>query len=220
MLENPLLGLERAAKEVLDTLAPSVIGARIRRERLAQGLSIRELASSANLGPNSIVRLEAGMGFRPITLIKVCSALGVHLDRIGSANEDQAVAVHRHLDDRWHDLDGYAEGNLGGGDGVLDAEGRLAAIRETSGNPLMLLQSRLASGKLLPTLIEVHHPTPTRSHPGEEFVYVLQGPVRISVASRDYVLETGESMDFWGSEPHSYSPVGELGLVLSVRVNP
>ena len=217
-MAEELLGLERVAKEILARVPPATIGARVRRERQAQKLSIRDLAASANLGPNSIVRLESGMGFRPVTLLKICAALGIHLDRIGSTDESEVVAVHRHADDRWHELDSYAAGTLGGAS--TEEERRMAAAKSGQ-NPLMLLQSRIDTGKLLPTLIEVHQPSPTRAHPGEEFVYVLKGSVVITVAGRDYTLECGESMDFWGSEPHSYAPAGSgAALILSVRVNP
>ena len=220
MRENQLLDLENRARDVLGKLGSSIIGARVKRERLSQGHSIRDLAALAGLGPNSIVRLESGMGFRPLTLIKVCGALGIHVDRLESTAEADIVAVHRKCDDRWHELDSYGAGYLGDGDGVLTETERSRLAAGTQSNPLMLLKSRLGTGRLLPTLIEVHHPTPARSHPGEEFVFALRGPVQVSVAGRDYVLETGESMEFWGWEPHSYSPVGnDAGLLLSIRVN-
>ncbi|MBS1707312.1 MAG: helix-turn-helix transcriptional regulator [Armatimonadetes bacterium] len=212
MAQSELLRLEGVAAEILKNVPLQVIGARIRRERQAQGLSIRVLAKQANLGINSVVRLESGVGFRHTTLVKVCEALGLHLERLASASHE-VVAVHRRTDDRWHELDSYDAGEL-----------PLGSTSEAAGgqgiNPLMLLQSRLASGKLLPTLIEVHSPTKARSHPGEEFVYVLRGPICVTVSGDDYVLETGESIDFWGAELHAYAPVGDAaGLVLSVRVS-
>lgn len=218
--EEHVLGLEKKVRELLNKVEPQVVGARIRRERQAQGLSIRELAALANLGTNSIVRLEAGTGFRPITLIKTCGALGIHVDRIAATSEADVVALHRRADDRWHELDSYGAGYLGGGDGRLSDEERQSAVEGTSRNPLMLLKSRLGTGRLLPTLIEVHNASTTRSHPGEEFVFALRGPVRVTVTEREYVLQTGESMEFWGSEPHSYSPLGDQpGLLLSIRAN-
>lgn len=94
-------------------------------------------------------------------------------------------------------------------------------MAKTGMNPLMLLNSRLTSGKLLPTLIEIHHASKPRSHPGEEFVYVLQGSVKVTVSETDYMLQAGESIEFWGSEPHAYAPTGaDPALLLSVRVNP
>ncbi|MBS1724861.1 MAG: helix-turn-helix transcriptional regulator [Armatimonadetes bacterium] len=220
MAEREILDLEAAAAKIIEEVPHSVIGSRVRRERVSQGLSIRALAKAANLGINSIVRLESGSGFRQMTLVKVCAALGIHLDRIASAG-NEAVAVHRRADDQWHELDSYAKGVLLSGTEKLGPMDRKAALAGTELNPLMLLQSRLATGKMLPTLIELHHPTKPRSHPGEEFVFVLRGPVCVTVSGTSYVLETGESIEFWGTEPHSYAPRGDIpGLVLSIRVSP
>ncbi len=220
MSEMPVLHQERQARELLDLVPPEVIGARIRRERLSQSLSIRDLASRANLGPNSVARLEAGTNFRPITLLKVCAALSIHVDRIAQADECDVVAIHRRYDDRWHDLDGYLDGYLGAADGILSKSERAALVKGTNQNPLLILKSHLESGQLLPTLIEVHTPSIARSHPGEEFVFVLRGPVKMIISGRDYTLDTGESLEFWGTEPHSYAPAkGVVGLILSVRAH-
>ena len=138
-----------------------------------------------------------------------------------STTEDDVVALHRRRDDRWHELEGFGEGFLGGGNGVLSAEERRHLVATGAKNPLVLMESRLQTGKLLPTLIEIHRASSPRSHPGEEFVFTLRGPVQITVAGREYILESGDSMNFWGSEIHSYEPVDDApALILSVRVNP
>ena len=219
MSESDLLKLEHRASELLTNLPKTVVGARIKRERLAQGLSIRALAKAANLGANSVVRLESGAEFRHVTLLKVCEALGIHIDRLAAAGPG-TVAIHRRADDRWHELNFYGSGYLDG-DGQIGDVDRQRAAREKGLNPLMLLQSRLETGKLLPTLIEVHHPTRPRSHPGEEFIYVLKGTARVTVSDVAYDLLEGESMEFWGTETHSYASLSDSpALLLSVRVNP
>ncbi len=83
----------------------------------------------------------------------------------------------------------------------------------------MILNSRLETGVLLSTIIEVHVPSVPRSHPGEEFVYALNGPVNVIVNDEEHILNTGDSMIFWGREVHSYKPVGGVvGKLLSIRV--
>lgn len=218
MSPRGLLDSESEVKEIQQRVSARVIGARVRRERIAHGTSIRELASMANLSPHSITRLEAGQPFRPITLVKICAALEIHIDRIADTVEDDVAAKHSLTDNRWHLLDGYTDGYLGGGDGQVGAEKRRELAFVAGQNPLVILKSRLDAGSLLSTVIEVYVPSETRSHPGEEFVYALTGPVQVTVAKRPYRLETGESLVFWGTEPHSYEPVGKIvGLLLSVR---
>lgn len=213
-----LLDSESDAKAIQMRVSADVIGARVRRERIAHNISIRELATKANLSPHSITRLEAGNPFRAITLVKVCAALEIHLDRIAAAMDDDIIAKHSKIDDQWHYLDGYADGFFGGKAGVIEPTERRSLALGAGQNPLVILKSRLDAGVLLSTIIEVHVPSDTRSHPGEEFVYALNGPVQVTVADKVHRLETGESLVFWGTEPHSYSPVGEtVGSLLSVR---
>ena len=84
-----------------------------------------------------------------------------------------------------------------------------------------MLHSRLTQGKVLPSILELYETSEARSHPGEEFVYVLAGRAKIGVSGIDYILEEGESIEFWGTEPHSYGPAGKaLTRVLSIRINP
>ncbi len=213
-----LLDSESDAKAIQMRVSADVIGARVRRERIAHNISIRELATKANLSPHSITRLEAGHPFRAITLVKVCAALEIHLDRIAAATDDDIAAKHSLSDHRWHYLDGYAEGFFGGRDGILDARQRKDLASSSDQNPLVILKSRLDAGVLLSTIIEVHVPSETRAHPGEELVYAINGPVGVTVAGRPYRLETGESLVFWGTEPHNYFPVEKtVGVLLSVR---
>lgn len=218
MKAKGLLDSESDVRDIQKRVSAEVIGARVRRERIAHGISIRDLASRSNLSPHSITRLEAGQPFRAITLVKVCAALEIHVDRIAEAIENDVAAKHSLTDNRWHFLDGYAEGFMGGGDGAVAGEERRKIAMSAGQNPLVILKSRLDAGTLLSTVIEVHVPSETRSHPGEELVYALHGPVQVTVADRGYTLETGESLVFWGTEPHSYEPLGEtVGLILSVR---
>lgn len=216
------LDRERAVRLLMQSVPATVLGARVRRERLAQGVSIRDLAENAQVGKSSIVRLEAGEEFRPITLVKVCEALGLHVERLAQSGEAGSVAVHRAEDDRWFQLADFGAGPLGGFDRALTEDERRRLVAEGARNPLLLLRSRLDQSRLLPTVIEVYEPSELRSHPGEEFVYVLRGPVRVIVDGTVYELETGESIDFWGTEMHGYAPGagGEPGVILSVRVNP
>jgi mannose-6-phosphate isomerase-like protein (cupin superfamily) len=45
-------------------------------------------------------------------------------------------------------------------------------------------------------------------HPGVEFIYVLQGTLRVQVDGQDHALHAGDSMYFDSSRPHAYSRAG------------
>ena len=68
-------------------------------------------------------------------------------------------------------------------------------------------------------------PTEAREHfhDGSEFVHVLQGTLAIHYQSEEHVLETGDSVYFDGSEPHSYcglsdSPARAIMVTLPLRL--
>ncbi len=208
---------------LLAGVSPETLGGRLRRARAGQGMSIRDLASRAGISKNSVVRLEQGRGTHPMTVLRVCTALGRHIERLieGTGDEVQLAAPHRLADDRWYDMTDFGAGPLAAAERPLDsAERRKAVEAGEAVVPLNILKSRLPDGKVLPTILELYSPSPTSSHAGEEFVYVISGRVRVGVGPESYVLETGESLTFHSAEPHVYAPEADAipSRLLSVRV--
>ncbi|RYG24141.1 XRE family transcriptional regulator [bacterium] len=221
-MNDDLLRLERDVSDLLKTVSPEVIGGRLRRARTRQGLSIRELAERANVSKNSVVRLEAGGMPQPITIVKLCSAMGIHVASIAkpTPEEGQIVAIHRNREARWYDLTDFGAGPLA--DRPLSQEERQAMVEKGTKVPLLILKSRLEDGNILPTVLELYQASERRSHPGEEMVYVLNGRAEISVGSETFTLDEGESVTFWSAEEHAYAPAegAELPVrVLSVRID-
>ena len=209
--------------QLLEKAGAQVIGHRVRRLRDAQGVSIREVAEKAEISKNSIVRLEQGRGTQPITILKVCSTLGIHVERLAEPNAEDVVAVtHKAKDDRWFDLADMGSQPLLNSKKPLTQNQRQKAVDEGASVPVNLLKSRLPGGKFLPSILEVYEATPFRSHVGEEFAYVLEGEAIISVGKKKYRLKEGESITFWSAEPHKYAPAAPSKVpvrILSVRVD-
>lgn len=209
--------------ELLRSEGAVVVGDRVRRLRKQHNLSIRELADVSSLSKTSIVRLEHGRGSHASTVLRICEALGVHVERLSGAFEGgETAGVHRRTDDRWFDLGDMAGRPIGRDRTARTAEDRVELAREGEVPAFVcMLQSRLTDGNVLPSVLEVHAPTAWRSHVGEEFVYVLRGRVVIEIAEERHELDEGESLTFWSSERHRYSPADEGDPVelLSVRVN-
>ncbi|MCC6242498.1 MAG: helix-turn-helix transcriptional regulator [Gemmatimonadaceae bacterium] len=214
--------LERVA-DLISAVGLPLIGARVRRLRVQQGYSIRAFATRAGVGKNSIVRLEAGHGTQPITLLRVCEALGLHIDRLANPNvHDPSTAIaHHRADDRWHALTDLAGGPLGNQDEPLEAHIREALVKDAQiAVAINRLQSRIPTGKIFPTLLEVHNVSEPRSHPGVEFVFVLRGIARVEVGGVWHRLIAGESLMFYSAEVHRYAPAEDsdrVPLLLSVR---
>ncbi len=212
-----------AVAALIDAVGLSVVGARVKRLRLQQGHSIRSFAELSGLGKNSIVRLESGVGTQPLTLLRACEALGLHIDRLADpvAPDPATAAAHHNEDDRWHALMDLAGGPLGDADGPVAPEvrARLAAEQGVA-VAINRLKSRLPTGRIFPSLLELHAASEPRSHPGEELVFVLQGSVCLQVGGVPYPLKAGESLTFWSSEQHVYAPAADSDctpIVLSVR---
>lgn len=212
---------EEETERLLRQVPASVVGARLRRARQRMGHSIRDLAAAAGVSKNSIVRLEQGGSPHPMTVLKLCAAMGVHIASLAKPPADsQTMAVHRHEDDRWYDLTDFGAGPLA--DQPLDEAERRAYVDRGAQVPLLILKSRLETGRLLPTVIELYQQSERRSHAGEEMAYVLTGTARIFVGAEEVVLSEGECVTFWSAEEHAYAPAEGSPLpvrILSIRID-
>lgn len=214
---------EQDAAARMAGISPAALGDRLRIARQRQGLSIRVVADRAGLSKTSVVRAEQGKPCEPSTVVKLCAALGLHLAALVKPESARAAtARHTAEDDRWFDLTSFGTGPLGGHDRPLTAGERAVFAKSGVAIPLNVLRSRLPGGRLLSTVLELHAPSPTRSHAGEEFVYVLEGRAVITVAGVDHTLGPGDSLAFRSAEPHRYAPAPRSKRpprVLSVRLD-
>lgn len=200
-----LLRQEREVEELLRIVPAKVVGARLARARRRQGLSIRDLAERANVNKNSIVRLENGGAPQPLTILKLCAAMSIHVATVAEPETGEAVvSIHRHAEDRWYDLENFGAGPLS--TDCLGADRRRRIAEHGPGALMLALTSHLETGQLLAREIELYGPTEVRSHLGEEMVYVLEGTLMLEVGGEPHELNQGESATFWSSEPHLYAP--------------
>ena len=175
-IDDALLDRLDRVTALLESIGAEALGHRVRRLRDAQELSIREVADRAGISKNSIVRLEQGRGTQPVTILKVCSVLGVHVERLAEPTDEDIVAiVHSKSDDRWFDVADMGSKPLVDGKGALTPRQRKQAVDNGAEVPINLLKCRLPGGKILSSILELYQASPVRSHVGEEFVYVLDG---------------------------------------------
>jgi transcriptional regulator with XRE-family HTH domain len=204
--DDDLLAREQEVRELLRSVDPVLLGDRINRARKHQGLSMRDLARRAGIDKSSVVRLEGGSPPQPLTLIKVSAALGFHVATLvnGSTSLETVVAVHRQADAKWYDLADLSLSELSEAD------------RRRASATTVILNSRLEAGTLRSNLIEVFESVSGQRMVGEEFVYVLDGVLRLTVGEHVVDLATGDSAAFWSTENHSYAPASESSLPVRV----
>jgi transcriptional regulator with XRE-family HTH domain len=175
---------------------PAILGARIQRIRLRQGLSVRDLAERAGVNKNTVLRLERGTTPSYATLNRVCAALGVHIAQLTqpSPDESETIALHGRADEGCAPL-------------AADARVLLSALR-----------CKLPGGRLNAVLLELSGQSEPVTHPGEEFVFCLRGAVQLTVGGREYPLGEGDAATFWSSERHRYAPGPDTSSALLLCV--
>lgn len=203
-------------KSMIEKAGYAVIGQRIRRIRLRANITIRQLADKAQVSKNTLLSLEQGNPTHLSTIKVICRALKMKPEELAGAEFTQpaVVAVHRNSDDVWFDMNSFVNGDenspLGPGP------------HADTVTPFCLLNSRFGDGRFNPNVVELTQATPSRSHRGEEFVYVLGGRIRVNVGTQVFDLETGDSMCFWAAETHNYEPLGDdlPARILSIILDP
>lgn len=190
-------------------LLAATVGARVQRLRLAQSLSVRDLADKAGVDKNTILRVEKGLSVSGRTLERVSTALGVYVSRLLLPEPDDAetVVLHRRDGETWWPYPGM-------GDPFPDASSGEAANRpapKMTGDTLprgavTSLSARLPRGTLRSSLLRLWEETPANAHPGEEFVFCLHGAAVLTVAGRTYPLSEGDAASFYCAERHTYAP--------------
>ncbi|MEO6944284.1 MAG: helix-turn-helix domain-containing protein [Lacisediminihabitans sp.] len=162
--------------------SPLLIGAKIRGTRLAQGLTIAQVADASGLTKGFISRIERDETSPSVaTLLTICQVLSLSVGTLFEPPENEVI----HFDDAPFI-------NMGG----LHAVERLLTPRNESRVQLLrsVLEPGASGGTELYTIncdIEVLH--------------VLKGEVVVRFAQGDETLTTGDTMTLAGREPHSWS---------------
>lgn len=156
------------------------VGARLRRLRDRRGMTLAALAERTGVSVSTLSRLEAGRR-RPTLeqLLPLAKAYGVTLDDLVGAppTGDPRIVLRPQL----------------GPDGsvILPLTRRPGGIQAYK---FVLTSERSA-----------RRPEP-RAHPGYEWIYVLNGSLRLILGDRDLVIEAGEAVEFDTRTPHWLAP--------------
>ena len=165
---------------------PLMLGTRIKKIRIQQGLSIEKLAEKSDVNKNTVVRLEKGRPTQPRTIYNVCDILGVSPLEL--------------MDNKLQEGQDYQFGDF----------------IEEAVNPDLALNHiyrfyRLPGGEINATILEIEVESEWQSHPGEKLLYALTGDVGIRLGQSedpqklvDIKLREGKAACFWAAEPHQY----------------
>jgi transcriptional regulator with XRE-family HTH domain len=162
------------------------VGPTLRAQRLAQGLTLADVASLAGVSRGMLSKIENGQVSSSLeTLHQIVSALGMTLGQL------------------FRDFD-VPEGSA---QHVKSGEGLEVVRRGTKrGHTYHLLAYDQGPQKqiepFLITMDDISEVFPTFTHPGVEFIYMLEGRLVYRHGRNTYLLKPGDSLTFQGSVPH------------------
>lgn len=164
------------------SLAPLVIGAKLRATRLGQSLTIAQVADATSLTKGFISRIERDETSPSVaTLVTICQVLSLPIGSLFEPPENEVIA-----------LDDAPLINMGGINAVERLltprnEPRVQVLRST-------LQPGASGGEALYTI-----------NCDLEVLHVLNGEVVLRFARGDVRLTAGDTVTLAGREPHSWA---------------
>lgn len=174
------------------------IGMKVKKARLQQGLKITDVAQMSAISQGMISKIEnAQVATTLDTLQRLCDAIGLPMSKL--------------LDD-FDQEDGSAKFTPAGGG--IEVIGR----GTDKGHTYHLLNyQRGASRRFEPFLVsmdDLSEVFPTFSHPGEEFIYILQGRLNYRHGNHIYEMGPHDSLVFDGEIPHGPDQLLEVPIKL------
>jgi transcriptional regulator with XRE-family HTH domain len=181
------------SQTVIDGLRPYNIGDKIRGLRLRKKMGLVELGQHTGLSAALLSKLERGKLFPTLpTLLRIALVFSVGLEYFFREDQKHTVAVVR-KSERQRFPDKPATNDISYFFESLDF---LATEKKI--NAYYADFQPIAAEKA-----RVHY------HPGVEFLYVIDGELTLKIGTDEYVLDTGDSIYFDSSIPHSYRRTGK-----------
>lgn len=168
------------------------VGPRLKRLRLSRGVTLADLAAETGISTSTLSRLEAGLR-RPTLeqLLPLARVHGVSLDELVDAPPTGNPRIN------------------------------LRPIRPGDGSVILPLTRRPGGIQAYKFVLPVGRDDTKpglRTHEGHDWVYVLNGTLRLVLGEHDMLLDPGEAAEFDTRTPHwfgatSAGPVEFLSLI-------
>lgn len=172
------------------------ISSRIRELREILGISAQDISQKLGISCKTYTRYEEGTLDIPISILyEIADQLGTDMTVL-LTGESPRMDTHT-----------IVRANTG-----IDVE-RFPGYRYSS---LAFNFKNREMEPLLVTIAPEDEPAPLVIHGGQEFNYVLEGHVRITLGKNAYELSTGDSIYFNPHLPHAQAAVGGTAKFLTV----
>lgn len=176
---------EEALADGLPAVAPQ-----LRELRRRAGLTLEAAAARARLSPAHLSRLETGRRQPSLPLLLgLARTYGTTVSELLGETPAVADPIVR-----------------AGGPGAREADGWTYWQAGGSGRGMQALRVHVPHGRSQGELVRVH--------PGEEWLYVLSGRLRLHLGEAEHLLEPGDSAHFDSLTPHRIGAAGPGGCEL------
>ena len=170
------------------------IGAQLKRARLLRGLRLKDVAEATGLSKSLISKIENNKTSPSLsTLHRVAKTLNTSVSALFAMDETLDKVVHRPHE--------------------RSIAGKIQTMVEWDGIEAEIMVP-YENGRLLEGFVFVMEPGGhsggVLQHAGEECGYVLEGRLELTVDSRTYTLNPGDSFFFLSDKPHAYRNPGTV----------
>ena len=168
------------------------IGVKVRHARMVKGMTLRELAMAAGCSESLVSKIENGKSTPSLNMLqKIAKGLDITVGQMFAQADEPDKAVTRAGDRMMVHTDAGRKGEnlvlerlIPASDGHL-LQGNIHHIGVGGGSEGML------------------------QHDGEEFGYVLEGELELTLDGKSHAISTGDSFCFRSERPHGYRNIGD-----------
>lgn len=179
------------------------LGLQIKRQRQAQDLKLSDVAKIADISQGMLSKIEnAQVSTSLDTLSRLCDVLGLPLSKLFSEYDQQ---------------DGSAQ--------LVKADEGMEVVRRGTekGHTYHLLNHTRGPKKsfeaYMVSMDDASEEFPTFSHPGTEFLHLLEGELIYRHGNQLYRMEAGDSLTFEGEIPHGPEQLVQVPIRLLSIMN-
>ena len=179
------------------------LGLQIKRQRQAQDLKLADVAKIADISQGMLSKIEnAQVSTSLDTLSRLCDVLGLPLSKLFSEYDQQ---------------DGSAL--------LVKADQGMEVVRRGTekGHTYHLLNHTRGPKKsfeaYMVSMDDASEEFPTFSHPGSEFLHLLEGELIYRHGNQLYRMEAGDSLTFEGEIPHGPEQLVQVPIRLLSIMN-
>ena len=174
------------------------VGDRIKILRISQKRTLQEVADSCGLSKSMISKIENNKTIPSVaTLVKIAKTLGTNISNLFEHDGWAKAIVTTRKE---------AEEKL-----VFTEKGYsifpyASEFHEKKMQPFLFVAKK---GEVIPHLL---------SHEGEEFVFIVEGTMKMQVADIEYILKSGDSLYFNSLQKHGIIPVSDKVVYIDIFV--